>query len=64
MSFTWQYENSAGESVGTSEEFDQRGEAESWIGTAFEDLLEDGVEQVRLLEDGAEVYGPMSLRPE
>ena len=64
MSFTWQYENSAGETVGTSEEFDQRGEAESWVGTAFEDLLEDGVEQVRLLEDGAEVYGPMSLRPE
>jgi len=64
MGFTWQYENSAGEAVGTSEEFDQRGEAESWIGTTFEDLLEDGVEQVRLLEDGAEVYGPMSLRPE
>lgn len=64
MSFTWQYENSAGETVGTSEEFDQRGEAESWIGTSFEDLLDDGVEQVRLLDDGTEVYGPMSLRPE
>ena len=64
MTFTWQYEDAAGAVVGTSEEFDQRGDAESWIGTAFEDLLEDGVEQVRLLEEGAEVYGPMGLRPE
>lgn len=64
MTWSWKYENSTGEQVGASEEFDQRGEAESWIGTAFEDLLEDGVEQVRLFEDGTEVYGPMSLRPE
>lgn len=64
MAWTWQYENSAGEPVGASEAFDQRSEAESWIGTSFEDLLEEGVEQVRLLEDGTEVYGPMGLRPE
>lgn len=64
MVWSWQYENSAGENVGTSEEFDNRADAESWVGTAFEDLLEDGVEQVHLLEDGAVVYGPMSLRPE
>lgn len=64
MAFTWQYENAAGEAVGTSEPFDNGGDAESWIGTAFEDLLADGVQQVRLLEDGAEVYGPMSLLPE
>lgn len=64
MTWTWQYENLAGESTGTSESFDQRGDAETWIGTAFEELLEQGVEQVRLFEDGAEVYGPMSLRPD
>jgi len=63
MTWSWQYENSAGEATGTSEAFDQRSEAETWIGTSFEDLLEDGVEQVRLLQDGTEVYGPMSLRP-
>ena len=55
MTWTWQYENSAGEAVGTSEEFDQRSDAESWIGTSFEDLLEEGVEQVRLLEDGTDL---------
>jgi hypothetical protein len=64
MTWSWQYENNAGEAVGTSESFDQRADAETWIGTSFEDLLEDGVEQVRLLEEGTEVYGPMSLRPE
>lgn len=64
MAWTWQYENAAGESIGASEAFDQRADAETWIGTAFEDLLEQGVEQVRLLDDGTEVYGPMSLRPE
>lgn len=63
MAWTWQYENAAGEAAGASESFDHRGDAETWIGTAFEDLLDEGVEQVRLLEDGAEVYGPMSLRP-
>jgi hypothetical protein len=63
MAWTWTYENEAGDSVGTSEVFDSRGDAESWIGEAFEELLDDGVAQVRLLEDGAEVYGPMSLSP-
>lgn len=64
MAWSWQYENGAGEVVGTSEQFEQRSEAETWIGTSFEDLLEEGVEQVRLLDDGTEVYGPMGLRPE
>lgn len=64
MAWSWQYENGAGEIAGTSEQFEHRSEAETWIGTSFEDLLEEGVEQVRLLEDGTEVYGPMGLRPE
>ncbi|WP_313407174.1 hypothetical protein [Aeromicrobium sp.] len=64
MAWSWQYENGAGDPVGASEQFEQRSDAETWIGTSFEDLLEDGVEQVRLLEDGTEVYGPMGLRPE
>lgn len=64
MAWTWRYENASGEEVGTSEDFDQRSDAESWIGTAFDDLLEDGVEQVYLIENGVVVYGPMSLRPE
>ena len=42
--------------------FPSRSEAESWIGEAWSDLLEEGVERVTLLEGDREVYGPMSLR--
>lgn len=64
MSWTWALENEAGESVGTSEPFDSRSDAESWVGEEFGNLLEQGVDQVRLFEDDTEVYGPMSLHPE
>ncbi len=43
--------------------FPTQADAEAWVGESWRDLLESGVEQVRLVEDGTEVYGPMSLRP-
>ena len=64
MSWTWRLENSEGESVGTSESFDSRSDAESWVGEAFGELIEQGVDQVRLFDGDTEVYGPMSLHPE
>jgi hypothetical protein len=64
MSWTWRLENSDGESVGTSESFDSRSDAESWVGEAFGELIEQGVDQVRLFDGDTEVYGPMSLHPE
>lgn len=64
MAFSWQYEDESGTAVGSSETFDNQGDAESWIGTAFSDLLGDGVVQVRLLDEQTEVYGPMSLLPD
>ena len=64
MSWTWQLEDASGESVGTSESFDSRSDAESWVGETFEDLLERGIDQVRLFDGETEVYGPMSLHPE
>jgi hypothetical protein len=33
------------------------------VGEAWRDLLESGVDQVRLFEGDREVYGPMSLHP-
>jgi len=64
MSWTWGLENAAGESVGTSDPFDSRSDAESWVGEAFDELIEQGVDQVRLFDGDTEVYGPMSLHPE
>ena len=64
MSWTWQLEDAAGASVGTSETFDSRSDAESWVGESFGDLIERGVDQVRLFDGDTEIYGPMSLHPE
>ena len=64
MSWTWTFESSAGEVTGRSEPFESRGDAESWVGEAFGELLEEGVDQVRLFDGTTEVYGPMSLHAE
>jgi hypothetical protein len=44
-------------------EFPTRSDAESWLGEAYPDLVEDGVSSVVLFEGDREVYGPMSLEP-
>lgn len=63
MAWTWQLEKADGTVVEATSPggFPNRGDAESWIGEAFGELLDEGVDQVRLFEDGREVYGPMSL---
>ena len=45
-------------------EFPTRGDAESWLGEAWEELADAGADAVTLFEGDREVYGPMSLRPE
>ncbi|MFP5336795.1 MAG: hypothetical protein ACLGIV_15920 [Actinomycetes bacterium] len=67
-SFSWTFEDADGEQVPVdsgqpSGGFPTQADAETWIGETWRDLLESGVEQVRLFEDADEVYGPMSLRP-
>ena len=61
--FTWTYLDEAGEEVGRSEGFADREAAEDWMGQAWQDLLERGVEQVALEdgERGSRVYR-MGLR--
>ncbi|MFT4298930.1 MAG: hypothetical protein QM597_04745 [Aeromicrobium sp.] len=61
MTWTWTYEDADGNLVGASTPFPSRGDAETWIGEAYPDLVEEGVAQVRLLDGDTEVYGPMSL---
>ena len=60
MSWFWTFESPAGEPLGQSEMFDSRSDAESWVGETFGDLLERGIDHVRLIEGVAEVY-EMSL---
>jgi hypothetical protein len=64
MGWTWTLEDSLGEVKGRSEEFESRGDAESWVGEEFGALLEQGIDQVRLYDGETEVYGPMSLHAE
>lgn len=61
----WRYENADGSAHASngSMAFPTQGDAESWLGEHWRDLLDDGVEQVTLLEVEREVYGPMGLRP-
>lgn len=61
----WRYENREGSPVSLREHpvFPSQSEAETWLGEVWRDLLEDGVEQVTLLDEQREVYGPMSLHP-
>ena len=44
--------------------FPSQGDAESWLGEFYPDLLESGVRAVSLYEEDRLVYGPMSLEPE
>jgi hypothetical protein len=60
MTWFWTFESADGEPLGQSETFDGRGDAETWIGESFGDLLERGIVRVRLLEGVTEVY-EMSL---
>ncbi|RAG85352.1 hypothetical protein DN069_11865 [Streptacidiphilus pinicola] len=64
MVWTWRYEKLDGSVVPASngvEEFPTQGDAETWIGETWKELLADGIDQVVLLEDGEKIYGPMSL---
>ncbi len=65
MTWTWRYEDEHGQSVaGPAEvQFDNRSDAESWLGEAWRELSDAGVHQVSLLDDGKVVYGPMGLDP-
>jgi hypothetical protein len=66
MTWTWQYEKEDGTAVTARglprETFGSQGDAETWLGEHWRGLLDSGVEQVTLLDDGKAEYGPMSLR--
>jgi hypothetical protein len=59
--WSWKRLTAAGEEVEGEERFASQGDAETWIGESWRELLDAGVTQVVLLEHDREVYGPMSL---
>jgi hypothetical protein len=66
MSWTWRCEAADGERVSADavpvmEAFPTQGDAETWLGETWRELLAAGVDAVVLVEDGRDVYGPMSL---
>jgi hypothetical protein len=67
MTWTWQFEKADGSAVSSrdlpKEAFSSQGDAESWLGENWRVLLEAGVDQVSLVDDGRVEYGPMSLHP-
>ncbi|MFJ7417920.1 hypothetical protein GT204_09080 [Streptomyces sp. SID4919] len=65
--WTWRFEKADGTEVAPAvepEEFTTQGDAESWIGEQWKELVAGGADQVFLHEDGTLIYGPMSLHAE
>ncbi len=64
MAWFWQPDVSPNDDVGVERKFPTQGEAESWLGEFYPELLDAGVGAVTLYEEDRLVYGPMSLSPE
>ena len=63
MSWHWKGEPTVRD-AGLDKTFPTQGEAETWLGEWYPDLLEAGVRAVSLYEENRLVYGPMRLDPE
>jgi hypothetical protein len=50
--------------LGLDQRFPTQGDAESWLGESYPDLMTAGIEAVSLYEEDRLVYGPMRLEPE
>jgi hypothetical protein len=67
MSWQWRLEDPSGAAIDPVSlgvemtESDNQGDAESWLGEHWRDLLARGVASVTLFDGDQEVYGPMSL---
>jgi len=67
MSWHWRLEDPAGATLDPATlgvetpESDNQGDAESWLGENWRDLLARGVATVTLFDGEEKVYGPMGL---
>lgn len=65
MTWSWRYEDAEGRPVpppADAETFSAKGDAESWLGETWRDLLDAGATKAVLLEDDRVEYG-MPLTP-
>ena len=65
MTWSWRYQDADGRQLPPprgDETFAAKGDAESWLGETWRDLLESGVAQVQLVEDSRVEYS-MPLTP-
>lgn len=64
MELHWLYSDKAGVACeGPEVAFADRESAEQWLSDHFAELVEDGIDEVTLMEGAEPVYGPMSLHP-
>ena len=67
MPWTWRYEKADGAAVsgaGLQEAiFASQGDAESWLGENWRELLDTGVDQVSLFDDTRKQYGRCRFIP-
>jgi hypothetical protein len=67
MSWYWRLEDPSGAELDPAAvgvevpRAENQGDAESWLGENWRDLLERGVATVTLFDGGRQVYGPMGL---
>jgi len=64
MAWRWVPDRTPTEDAGLNRTYPTQGEAESWLGEFYPDLLEVGVTAVTLYEEDRLVYGPMRLDTE
>jgi hypothetical protein len=64
MAWRWRADGAGDGSESLERTFGTQGDAESWLGEFYPDLLDDGVRAVSLYEEERLVYGPMSLEPD
>ena len=69
MSWHWRLEDASGAVVDPADVgaempgTDNQGDAESWLGEHWRDLLANGVATATLFDGTTKVYGPMALAP-
>jgi hypothetical protein len=67
MTWHWRLEDASGATIDAASlgvevpGTDNQGDAESWLGENWRDLLDRGVATVTLFDGETEVYGPMGL---